>query len=131
MVANSKAEQVADDDKKEYSTVSLDTADNKKKELEHSVKGLETRIAKAIDAIASLNTEVEALKATETQKDENEDYTERMAQDSAVKEVILSEESNGVLTRMGNLVGAVDARGRDLARSRQHARDGVRLEGDH
>merc|ERR1719473_1666689 len=101
MVANLKAEQVADDDKKEYCTVSLDTADDKKKELEHTIAGLETSIAKATDAIAALKAEVEALEdaikaldkmvaeATENRKQENEDYTELMAQDSAAKEVIL------------------------------------------
>merc|ERR1719248_81168 len=101
MVVNLKAEQVADDDKKEYCTVSLDTADDKKKELEHTIAGLETSIAKATDAIAALKAEVEALEdaikaldkmvaeATENRKQENEDYTELMAQDSAAKEVIL------------------------------------------
>merc|ERR1719281_571244 len=47
MVVNLKAEQVADDDKK--------------KELEHTIAGLETSIAKATDAIAALKAEVEAL----------------------------------------------------------------------
>merc|ERR1719311_1802763 len=101
MVVNLKAEQVADDDKKEYCTVSLDTADDKKKELEHTIAGLETSIAKSTDAIAALKAEVEALEdaikaldkmvaeATENRKQENEDYTEPMAQDSAAKEVIL------------------------------------------
>merc|ERR1719482_803058 len=101
MVANLKAEQIADDDKKEYCSVSLDAADDKKKELEHSIAGLETSIAKSNDAIAALKAEVEALEdaiksldkmvaeATENRKQENEDYTELMAQDSAAKEVIL------------------------------------------
>merc|ERR1719506_2175373 len=101
MVATLKAEQIADDDKKEYCSVSLDTADDKKKELEHSIEGLETSIAKAKDAIAGLKAEVEALEdaikaldkmvaeATENRKQENEDYTELMANDSAAKEVIL------------------------------------------
>merc|ERR1719390_186731 len=101
MVATLKAEQIADDDKKEYCSVSLDTADDKKKELEHSIAGLETSIAKSKDAIAATKEEVEALEdaikaldkmvaeATEQRKEENEDYTELMAQDSAAKEVIL------------------------------------------
>merc|ERR1719316_609760 len=101
MVANLKAEQIADDDKKEYCSVSLDTADDKKKELEHSIAGLETSIAKSNDAIAATKEEIEALEdaikaldkmvaeATEQRKEENEDYTELMAQDSAAKEVIL------------------------------------------
>merc|ERR1719506_873635 len=101
MVATLKAEQIADDDKKEYCAVSLDTADDKKKELEHSIEGLETSIAKSKDAIAALKAEVEALEdaikaldkmvaeATENRKEENEDYTELMANDSAAKEVIL------------------------------------------
>merc|ERR1719313_989106 len=101
MVANLKAEQIVDDEKKEYCSVSLDAADDKKKELEHSVAGLETSIAKSNDAIAALKAEVEALEdaikaldkmvaeATENRKQENEDYTELMAQDSAAKEIIL------------------------------------------
>merc|ERR1719407_139811 len=101
MVATLKAEQIADDDKKEYCSVSLDTADDKKKELEHSIAGLETSIAKSKDAIAALKAEVEALEdaikaldkmvaeATENRKKENEDYTELMANDAAAKEVIL------------------------------------------
>ena len=36
-VENLKAGQVADDDKKAYCTESLDTADDKKKELEHTI----------------------------------------------------------------------------------------------
>merc|ERR1719443_254906 len=91
MVANLKAEQAADDDKQEYCTVTLDTTDDKKKELERSVAGLETSIAKAKEA---LNDAIKALdkavaEATEQRKEENEDYTELMAQDSAAKEVIL------------------------------------------
>merc|ERR1719359_1303229 len=101
MVETLKKEQIADDDKKEYCTVSLDTADDKKKALEHSIEGLESAIAKSKDAIATLKEEVEALndaikaldkavaEATEQRKEENEDYTELMAQDSAAKEVIL------------------------------------------
>merc|ERR1719439_121394 len=101
MVVNLKAEQTADDEKKEYCTVSLDTADDKKKELEHSIAGLETSITKSKEAIAAtkeeiaaLNTAIKALdkavaEATEQRKEENEDYTELMAQDSAAKEVIL------------------------------------------
>merc|ERR1719201_2664402 len=61
MVANLKAEQIADDDKKEYCSVSLDTADDKKKELEHSIGALETSIAKSTETIAALKAEVEGL----------------------------------------------------------------------
>merc|ERR1719473_2383195 len=73
----------------------------KKKELEHSIAGLETSITKAKDAIAATKEEAEALEdaikaldkmvteATEQRKEENVDYTELMAQDSAAKEVIL------------------------------------------
>jgi len=101
MVVNLKAEQTADDEKKKYCTESLDTADDKKKELEHSIAGLETSISKTKDAIAATKEEVEALEdaikaldkmvaeATEQRKEENEDFTELMAQDSAAKEVIL------------------------------------------
>ena len=53
--------RTADDEQKEYCTVSLDTADDKKKALEHSIAGLETSITKTEDAIAATKEEIGAL----------------------------------------------------------------------
>merc|ERR1719379_2818873 len=101
MVATLKKEQVDDDNKKEYCDVTFDESDDKKKELERAIADLETSIAKDEDAIVTVKEEIEALEdgikaldkavaeATEQRKEENEDFTELMAQDSAAKELIL------------------------------------------
>merc|ERR1719161_3465882 len=101
MVETLKKEQVDDDNKKEYCNTQLDTADDKKKELEKTIADLETAIATDKEGIATLTAEIEALEdsikaldkavaeATEQRKEENEDFTELMASDSAAKEVIL------------------------------------------
>merc|ERR1711871_123989 len=100
MVATLKKEQEDDDKKKDYCAEELDTSDDKKKELEHALGDLETAIAKTEEGIAALASEIEALEdgikaldkmvveATQQRKQENADYTELMAQDSAAKEVI-------------------------------------------
>merc|ERR1719401_948494 len=100
MVATLKQEQIDDDNKKEYCRTELDLADDKKKSLEHSLSDLETRIDDTKEAIATLKDEIDALneaikaldkavaEATEQRKEENEDYTELMASDSAAKELL-------------------------------------------
>jgi septal ring factor EnvC (AmiA/AmiB activator) len=100
MVATLKQEQHDDDNKKEYCQVQLDQADDKKKSLEHSVSDLDTTISDENEAItatkediAALHASIKALdksvaEATEQRKEENEDFTELMAQDSAAKELL-------------------------------------------
>jgi septal ring factor EnvC (AmiA/AmiB activator) len=100
MVATLKTEQVDDDNKKEYCGKELDQADDKKKSLEHSISDLETAIADEKEGIAALKDEIDALEksikaldksvaeATEQRKEENEDFTELMASDSAAKELL-------------------------------------------
>merc|ERR1719510_1446751 len=100
MVATLKVEQKDDDSKKEYCAQELDLADDKKKGLEHAVSDLETAIENAKDAIAKLAEEIAALKAgikeldkmvmeaTEQRKEENEDFKELMASDTAAKELL-------------------------------------------
>merc|ERR1719198_271972 len=95
MVETLKKEQVDDDNKKEYCGVSLDIADDKKKELEKTIADLETAIATDKDGIATLTSEIEALEdsikaldkavaeATEQRKEENVEYTNLMANDGA------------------------------------------------
>merc|ERR1719393_1197385 len=101
MVVTLKKEQVDDDNKKEYCEVQLDAADDKKKGLEHTIADLETAIAADEESLATLKTEIASLEdgikaldkavveATEQRKEEHEDFTELMAQDSAAKEIIL------------------------------------------
>merc|ERR1719399_2770725 len=97
MVATLKTEQNDDDHKKEYCAAQFDMADDKKKGLERAVADLETVIEEAKDGIATTKSEIEALEdtikaldksvseATEQRKEENEDFTELMASDSAAK----------------------------------------------
>merc|ERR1719263_1335198 len=100
MVANLKVEQQNDNDKKEYCEMQFDAADDKKKGLERTKSDLETAIAKEKEGIATLADEIKALEegiasldksvaeATEQRKEENQDYTELMAADSAAKELL-------------------------------------------
>merc|ERR1719356_2062373 len=100
MVVVLKAEQQDDDDKKEYCEAQFDTSDDKKKSLERSVANLEKAIAKGKEGIKALTEEIKALsdgivaldksvaEATEQRKEENEDFTELMANDAAAKELL-------------------------------------------
>merc|ERR1719409_984497 len=100
MVATLKTEQLDDDHKKEYCAKQFDLADDKKQGLEHSVADLETVIEDAKEGIASSKADIEALEdsikaldksvadATQQRKEENEDFTELMASDSAAKELL-------------------------------------------
>jgi len=95
-----KTEQQDDDHKKEYCAHEFDQADDKKKSLERAKADLETAIEDAKEGIAALEGEIEALEksikaldksvaeATEQRKEENEDFTELMASDSAAKEIL-------------------------------------------
>merc|ERR1719375_2799307 len=100
MVATLKKEQQDDNDKKEYCNAQFDLSDDKKKGLERSVANLDKAIAKAKEGIAALADELAALaagikaldksvaEATEQRKEENEDFTQLMAADSAAKELL-------------------------------------------
>lgn len=100
LVATLKQEQLDDDSKQEYCAKQLDTSDDKKKSLEHSLSDLETVIAETKDGIASTKSDIDGLEAgikaldkavaeaTEQRKEENEDFTELMASDSAAKELL-------------------------------------------
>merc|ERR1719192_265325 len=100
MVTTLQVEQKDDDSKKEYCAEELDLADDKKKGLEHDVSDLETAIENAKDAIAKLAEDIAALiagikelekmvmEATEQRKEENEDFKELMASDTAAKELL-------------------------------------------
>jgi septal ring factor EnvC (AmiA/AmiB activator) len=100
MIVTLGKEQTSDDDKKEYCDFSLDEADDKKKALERDVSLLEKAIAKEKEAISMLADEIKALEeaivaldksvaeATEQRKEENEEFTELMANDAAAKELL-------------------------------------------
>ena len=61
MVVNLKVGHTADDEKKEHSTVSLDTADDKKTTLEHSIAGLVTRMTKTECVLEATREKIGAL----------------------------------------------------------------------
>jgi len=100
MVKTLKTEQSDDDNKKEYCAKEFDLADDKKKGLERSVSDLNTAIEDAKEGISTYQGEIEALEAgikaldkavaeaTEQRKEENEDFTQLMASDSAAKEIL-------------------------------------------
>jgi chromosome segregation ATPase len=100
MVATLKKEQADDDGKKEYCTAELDTSDDKKKSLEKLITDTDAAIASAEEGIATLTEEIAALKdaivaldksvaeATSQRKDENADYKELMASNTAAKELL-------------------------------------------
>merc|ERR1719390_487234 len=100
MVAELKVEQTDDDNKKNYCTKQFDESDDKKKSLERSISDLEKAIADTEEGIAATKEDIEALtksikaldksvaEATEQRKEENEDFTELMANDSAAKEIL-------------------------------------------
>merc|ERR1719498_462361 len=101
MTANLKAEQRADDHKKEYCETEFDLADDKKKGLENAISDSETAIeelkggiAEATTEIAALNAGIAALdkavsEATEQRKEENADFKELVANNAAAKEVLM------------------------------------------
>ena len=100
MVKVLHAEQQDDDDKKEYCEKSFDLADDKKKSLERSVSNLAKAIEKAKEGVAALADEIQNLQeglaaldksvaqATEQRKEENVEYNELMASDSAATELL-------------------------------------------
>jgi len=100
MVGTLKQEQLADEHKREYCAKSFDLADDKKKGLERAVSDLETAIEEAKDGIGATKSEIKSLgasikaldksvaEATSQRKEENEDFTELMAQDSAARELL-------------------------------------------
>jgi len=100
MIATLKIEQADDDAKKEYCVKELDVADDKKKGLERAFSDLEMAIENAKEDIAKLAEEIDVLKAaikeldknvleaTEQRKEENEDFKELMASDTAAKELM-------------------------------------------
>merc|ERR550532_3975508 len=100
MVAALKKEQADDDDKKEYCAKQFDVSDDKKKALErkvldliHSMEEAKDKIEVLADEIASLEKGIKDLdtsvaEATEMRKNENAEFKDLMASDSAAKELL-------------------------------------------
>merc|ERR1719188_1642406 len=93
-------EQVADDDKKAFCEAELDKAEDKLKGLNIKIDDLEKALDDARGQIATLTDEIAALtkaiknldkevaEATELRKQEHEDNTETIANDSAAKQLL-------------------------------------------
>merc|ERR1719343_669938 len=100
MVAALKKEQQDDDEKKEYCAKQFDLADDKKKALERKVSDGTHAIEEAKETITQLAAEIKALEkgikdldksvaeATEQRKNENVEFKELMASNSAAKELL-------------------------------------------
>merc|ERR1719454_1088258 len=94
-------EQGDDDDKKEYCGVQFDTSDDSKKALERTISQEEAAIATAKETIATLTQEMAALsagiqaldksvaEATAQRKDENTEYNDLIASNTAAKELLV------------------------------------------
>jgi len=100
MVALLKEEQLEDDSKKEYCEVQIDHIEDSVKELDHDIKSLEQSIEDMKSTIATLTDEVKALgegivvldksvaEATVNRKEENEDFTQLMAANTAAAQLL-------------------------------------------
>jgi len=100
LVRDLKAEQGVDNDKKAYCLAELDKAEDKKKGLELDISDLEKAIADGEESIATLASEIKALtkgikdldksvaEATETRKEEHDDYVETLAANTAAKDLL-------------------------------------------
>jgi len=95
-----KKEQVDDDKKKEYCEAEFDKNEDEKKGLDNDVSDVSTTIADAEESVATLTSELKALSdgiasldkevgdATETRKEENQDWTETSAANNAAVDVL-------------------------------------------
>merc|ERR1719163_675325 len=93
-------EQVDDDNKKEYCTIQFDLTDDKKKELERTISDLEKAIDEDKELVATLTSEIEALKegilkldrevaeATTIRKEEHADFAAELTANKAASDII-------------------------------------------
>merc|ERR1740127_338379 len=100
LVTDLKAEQGIDNDKKSYCEAEFDKAEDKKKGLELDISDLGKAIEDAEESIATLASEIKALtkgikdldksvsEATDTRKQEHDDYVETLAANTAAKDLL-------------------------------------------
>jgi len=100
MVVMLATEQKDDEEKKAYCEKQFDESDDKKKDLEHTMETEANEIQKATTAIETLTEEIAALvagvkkldsevaEATEMRKEENAEYKDLMASNTAAKELL-------------------------------------------
>merc|ERR1719473_1162580 len=100
LVSTLKTEQSEDDAKKDWCEAELDKTEDSKKGLLQDEADLETAIDDAKESISTLKTEIEALDdgireldkevadATETRKEEHEDYVETLSGNTAAVDLL-------------------------------------------
>merc|ERR1719271_602702 len=100
LVVELKAEQGIDNDKKSYCLAEFDKAEDKKKGLELDISDLGKAIEDGKESIATLAAQIKALtkgikdldksvaEATETRKEEHDDYVETLAANTAAKDLL-------------------------------------------
>jgi len=100
MISILKKEQVDDNNKKEFCDIQFDSLDDKKKALERDISDSGSAIADAKEAIETLSSDIQALssgikaldqavaQAGQQRQQENADFTELIAQDTAAVELI-------------------------------------------
>merc|ERR1719401_729732 len=100
MVQMLNTEQMDDDHKKEYCESQFDFADDKKKLLMRQKSDLVAAIADVKDKIVTLKDEIKKLKAgitaldksvteaTQQRRDENQEFNDLIASNSAAKELL-------------------------------------------
>jgi septal ring factor EnvC (AmiA/AmiB activator) len=100
LVVELKKEQETDDEKKSYCLSELDKSEDKKKGLEMDISDLDKAIADEEESLATLKSEIEALEdgvkaldksvkeATETRKEEHDDYVSTLAANTAAKDLL-------------------------------------------
>merc|ERR1719359_513539 len=100
LVAELKAEQGVDNDKKSYCLAELDKAEDKHKGLNADISDLEKAIEDGQEQIANLASAIKALtkgikeldksvgEATDTRKKEHDDYVETLAANNAAKDLL-------------------------------------------
>jgi chromosome segregation ATPase len=100
LVVTLKAEQAVDSDKKSYCLAEFDKSEDKKKALNLDISDLSKSIEDQMETIASLKSEVAALKdgidkldksvteATATRKADHDDFVETLAANTAAKDLL-------------------------------------------
>merc|ERR1719506_2162142 len=100
LVVTLKAEQQADDDKKAYCLAEFDKSEDKAKELKLDISDLDKALEDGKESIETLTSEIAALTdgikkldksvaaATETRKQEHDEFVETLAANSAAKDIL-------------------------------------------
>jgi len=101
MIDSVKQEQKNDETKREHCRKEMDGAEDKQKELEHTISDVGTAVDDAKESIATIDDDIQALRqgikdldkavaeATEERKVEHQDFDTLMANNAATKDVLM------------------------------------------